>query len=417
MAAKPRKGDALAFWGLMAPPTEFWCTPEAMHAACPVLGGTKWVAAKYFREHPHNLECFEDALRSSSGEPQVAEASLQAQKFGRQQISCHQSSVGKPVPEPLSLPIPEELQTTFEEISFKRRLGRGAGGEVLLATWRGQDVAVKVILPELALIPARALKFGREATILAPLRHPNVLKLLAVTTVAPDLGLVTEVATRGNLLACLGAENEKRQASMSAADDLAQRVRWARDTALGMSYIHSREPPVVHRDIKPLQILVHEDGHAILADFGTAATTDEIAQEFKKALEEGGRHDGYGTAEYMAPEVLWGDPCTPASDAYSFGVTLFHILSGEEPWEDNGGAGMENVISWMGHSKLEMWRRVGRAKERPRSRNPLPGPPELHRLMESCWADKPEARPTMEQVAESLQEILAHLGTTNITTN
>ena len=412
LAVKPRKGDVLAFWGLMTGDimSAYACTPEALHASCPVLGGTKWVAAKYFRERPHNLPCFEEALSSSFGEPKVANASLTAQKFGRPQISCHTSSVGKPVPKPLSLAIPEDLRTTFEELSFKRRLGRGAGGEVVLATWRGQDVAVKVILPELALIPARASKFAREATILAPLRHPNVLKLLAVTTVAPDLGLVTELATRGNLLACLEAQNEKREAHVTEADDLAQRLRWARDTALGMNYLHTREPPVIHRDIKPLQILVHEDGHAILADFGIAATTDEIAREYKEAVEAGGRVDGYGTSEYMAPEVLWGDPCTPASDTYSFGISLFHILSGEYPWENNPGVGMENVINNMGHSKQEMWRRVARAKERPRSRRPLPGPPELHRLMESCWADKPEERPTMGRVAEQLQEILSRVG-------
>ena len=243
--------------------------------------------------------------------------------------------------------------------------------------------------------------------ILAPLQHPNVLKLLAVTTEAPDLGLVTELANRGNLLACLEKQNEgDNLTERTEADDLAQRLRWARDTARGVTYLHTREPPVIHRDIKPLQILIHEDGHGILADFGIAATTDEIAQEHKKELEEGGRHDGYGTAEYMAPEVLWGDPCTPASDTYSFGITLFQILSGEDPWLDGSGTGMENVINSSGHSKQEMWRRVSGKKERPRSRSPLPGPPELHRLMESCWAHKPEDRPAMGYVLEQLQEIL-----------
>ena len=410
MAAKPQIGDALAFWGIMSSGSAIaQCTFEAMHASCPVLGGTKWVAAKYFRESPHNLPCFKEALSSSSGEPAVADAPSTARKFGRSKIFCHTSSVGEPAPKPVSLPIPEELRTTFEELTFKRRLGRGAGGEVVLATWRGKDVAVKVILPELALIPARADKFAREAMILAPLRHPNVLQLLAVTTEAPDLGLVTEVAARGNLLACLEAQNEGR---MPEAEDLAQRLRWARDTARGMSYLHTREPPVIHRDIKPLQILIHEDWHAILADFGTAATTDEIAREHEKAsqfLAKGGRLDGYGTSEYMAPEVLWGDPCTPASDTYSFGITLFHIFSGEYPWKNNGSGGVESVINNMGHTKQEMWRRVARAKERPRSRSPLPGPPELHRLMESCWAAKPEERPTMGSVAEQLQEILSQV--------
>ena len=412
VAAKPRKGDALAFWSIMdSGSVHAQCSIEARHASCPVLGGAKWVAAKYFREGPHKLPCFKKALTSSSGEPEVTDNDKVGRKFGRTKAFCHTSSVGKPIPKPLSLPsIPEQLRTTFEEINFKRRLGRGAGGEVLLATWHGQDVAVKVILPELALLPARAEKFAREAMILAPLQHPNVLKLLAVTTKAPDLGLVTELANRGNLLACLEEQDERNDLTeKTEAEDLVQRLRWARDTARGVTYLHTREPPVIHRDIKPLQILIHEDGHGILADFGIAATTDEIAQEQKKELEEGGRHDGYGTAEYMAPEVLWGDPCTPASDTYSFGVTLFHIFSGESPWLNGSGAGMENVINNSGHSKQEMWRRVAGKKERPRSRSPLPGPPELHRLMESCWAQKPEDRPAMGYVLEQLQEILSRV--------
>jgi len=395
VAAKPRRGDALVFLNAgedPASPTRIG-NMLAVHEACPVLGGTKWVAAKWYREMPHKTACWEAA--TTGGEPEIASLHGAARKLGRRMQRCHESDLGKPLAPRLDInaSVPAELRIPFEDLTFKRRLGRGAMGEVVLAHWRGRDVAAKVIRPEFSSSAAAVDDFQQEARILAPLRHPNVVRLLGASTVAPDLCLVMELASHGSLLAVLEAAEEEHEGG--GVVDLAQRLEWARDVARGLSYIHSQQPPVIHRDLKPPQILVDEDQRAKLADFGLAATVEEIALDHAKFPM------GIGTPEYMAPEVLRGGPCTPSSDTFSFGVTLFHILTGEGPY-------------WSSEEPVDarsLRTRVAERGERPRSgRGPLPGPPELEQVMRDCWAQEPGERPTMAQVVERLEGIRLDVG-------
>ena len=412
VAARPRLGDALAFKGVLGEGASAATSPDALatHLACPVLRGTKWVAAKWFREGPHNADCWEAARRGGDGgggEPGTLRLSAASRKkFMRSQLYCHESEVGKPPAPPLEISVPADIRIDFGELAFKRRLGNGAFGEVVLASWRGRDVAAKVILPDHASSAAFVEDFAQEARIQAPLRHPNVVRLLGVSTVAPDLCLVMELAERGNLLGVLEARNAERrrggELAAAGAGDLPQRLGWALDVARGLSYLHSQQPAVIHRDLKPPQILVDGNWSAKLADFGLAATTEDIARE--RAGPEPPLPAG--TSTFMAPEVLRGGPCSARSDTFSFGVTLFQILSGENPYErhDAGSVGAGNQLSMS-----EMRERVVIRGERPRSQAPLPGPPALHRVMEACWAADPAQRPSMAEVAAQLEALLQSL--------
>ena len=387
VAAKPRRGDALVFLNANEDPASpvLMGNQLAVHEACPVLGGTKWVAAKWYREMPHKTACWEAGAKG--GEPESARLRGAARKLGSQRQRCHMSDLGKPLAPRLDMnaSVPVELRIPFEDLTFKRRLGRGAMGEVVLAHWRGRDVAAKVIRPEFSSSAAAVDDFQQEARILAPLRHPNVVRLLGASTVAPDLCLVMELAAHGSLMAVLYAAQEENKGD--GVVDLAQRLEWARDVARGLSYIHSQKPAVIHRDLKPQQILIDGDQRAKLADFGLAATVDEIAAEHEKFPM------GIGTHEYMAPEVLQGGPCTTSSDTFSFGSTLFHVLSGEAPFSNS---------EWVLSSLIA---HVVERGERPHSERPLPGPPELLQVMRDCWAQEPGERPTMAQVVERLEGI------------
>ena len=86
-------------------------------------------------------------------------------------------------------------------------------------------------------------------------------------------------------------------------------------------------------------------------------------------------------------------PCTTSSDTFSFGSTLFHVLSGEAPFSNS---------EWVLSSLIA---RVVERGERPHSERPLPGPPELLQVMRDCWAQEPGERPTMAQVVERLEGI------------
>ena len=181
-----------------------------------------------------------------------------------------------------------------------------------------RDVAVKVLLPNLAADPALAQRFEREALALAATSHPSVVKVFDVEPGDPTTGrepfYVMELCDGGSL-----------------ADRLRTRARLEPDevvdvigaVAAGLADLHARG--FVHRDVKPHNILFDHE-RARLADFGLARS--EEASELTSLTASGAT---VGTLAYIAPELLRGDPATPASDVYALGVVAFQGLTGRLP--------------------------------------------------------------------------------------
>ena len=197
----------------------------------------------------------------------------------------------------------------------------GAGG--MASVWRAhderlaRDVAIKVLLPNLAADPDLAARFDREARSLAAAGHPAIVAIFDVEPGDPATGrepfYVMELCDGGSLA-------DRLAAGPLAPDDA---VHILAAIAEGLSALHDRG--IVHRDVKPGNILVC-GGRPKLADFGLARP--EHATE-STALTMAGTVAG--TLAYLAPELVRGAPASAASDAYALGVVAFQALTGRLP--------------------------------------------------------------------------------------
>ena len=211
--------------------------------------------------------------------------------------------------------------------ALERKLGEGGMGAVYLGVNVDleQRVAVKVLDPVLARNREIRERFLQEARIQIELRHPHIVGVLTGITEGPYPAIVMEYVEGRPLdewLAERGAmpEEEARQ--------LFRQVLEALD------YAHSRG--VVHRDLKPGNILVRPDGTAAVTDFGIAKVLGGSRLTRTGTV--------MGTAHYMSPEQVLGRPVDRRSDIYSLGVTLYEALTGRAPFEGDGDADSDYAI-------------------------------------------------------------------------
>ena len=210
----------------------------------------------------------------------------------------------------------------------------GAGG--MSTVYRALDetlqrqVAIKLMNREVATDSDQLERFRREARAVAQLSHPHIV---GVIDAGEDEGrpyIVFEYVEGETL-----KERIRRRAALPIAEAVAYAIEIAR--ALGAA--HARH--IVHRDVKPQNVLIDEEGSAKVTDFGIARTLDE----------EGLTADGrvLGTTDYVSPEQALGQPVTGQSDLYSLGVVLYEMLTGEVPFK-----GDNQVAVAMKHVREEL---------------------------------------------------------------
>jgi serine/threonine-protein kinase len=199
-----------------------------------------------------------------------------------------------------------------------RELGRGGNSHVYLALDKSinppVEVALKVSPPPIRdkkFIP----KFLREAFQLSRLDHPNIVKLLDFGNVDRFYYMATGYIRGRSLQEYMYDTPIIEQSAVAVAREL------------GKAFAHMCENNVIHRDVKPNNILISEDNEIILVDFGLAK------EEGQKTLSVG--DELFGTPRFMAPErVLDSEHLTIKTDIYSLGVTLYYIVSGKYPFDD-----------------------------------------------------------------------------------
>jgi len=237
-------------------------------------------------------------------------------------------------------------------------------------------VALKVAKPGTLTTPDRVERFLREAKAAANLRHPNIVPLFE-TGRDGDRYFIASAFIQGQTLEAL---LEKGLLPQRDAASVVKKI------AAALAYAHSKG--IIHRDVKPANVLVDEDGEPMLTDFGLAA---------RRLGEEKMTHDNaiMGTPSYMSPEQASGrsNEAGPASDQYSLGIMLYEMLTGRVPF-----AGSLEVILF-NHMQVE--------PKRPRSVN-REVPKDLETICLKCLEKQPEKRYTScEELGEDLRRWLA----------
>ena len=197
-----------------------------------------------------------------------------------------------------------------------QRIGAGGMGEVWRATDEvlGRTVAVKVVLPELLNEPDFVRRFLAEARAMASVNHPGVVAIHDYRSDAGGAFLVMEYIEGESLSQTLARVG--RLAPAATMELVAQ-------AADALQAAHDRG--IVHRDVKPGNLLIRADGTLVLTDFGIARARADARLTGTGAV--------MGTPSYLAPEQVVGQPATPRSDVYALGVVAYECLAGYRPFE------------------------------------------------------------------------------------
>jgi len=275
-----------------------------------------------------------------------------------------------------------------EDLNFERKIGDGSFGDVYKATWQGSEVAVKVLKEGIADLPVFMGDFLREAATWSKLTHPNITRFFGICWTNPSPYIVVEYVGGGSLASHL------KQKDLP----LIQRFGLALDTIRGLKYLHEYNPSILHRDIKPDNILVEynwnqSNGQWLLrgklTDFGTARQKVIDQVEKKQKLTK-----GVGTPVYQAPEIMKGSQdYSEKADIYSTGICLWEIYSQEEPYSD--------------HPELTTQFKLCKAIiDGIRPALPDEMPKGYAKLIKRCWSEKSDKRPDAQEIERKLNTIV-----------
>ncbi|MEZ6839749.1 serine/threonine protein kinase PpkA, partial [Pseudomonas aeruginosa] len=226
---------------------------------------------------------------------------------------------------------------------IERELGEGAMATVYLATQRSlqRKVALKVMAAALAADPSFAERFLREGRTLARLSHPNTVTIHDIGNVGSCYYMAMEYLPNGTL-------KERIQQGLDPELGLV----YVRQVAAALGYAHSQG--LVHRDVKPANILFRADGTAVLSDFGIAKSIEDNTQFTQVGF-------AVGTPSYMSPEQARGQEIDGRADLYALGVVLYEILTGKLPY--NGKDSLSTALAHLTEPLPELPIEQGRYQE------------------------------------------------------
>lgn len=313
----------------------------------------------------------------------------------------------------------------FSSLQLGEKIGAGGYGEVYRATYLMSPVAVKVFHVNLKMAQfseatladedvddPRAIQrmstmqvlkryastnskvkyreFVHEVELMSVVRHPNlVLYMGACANPFTPLCIVSELFTGGSLHDYLH-ENEDFRPSPHTATSVSLSI------ARGMHYLHSSQPSILHHDLKSRNVLLSgrrgADGvpHVVICDFGLCQLFGEDGANGLSQM---------GTAAYMSPDSINGSSYCAKDDVYSYGVLMHEIYSG--------------IIPYRGMRSMQIIFQVSNCGLRPTSPFDEEVPPKARQLMQECWHEERDKRPTFENIIARLDALVHELASPN----
>ncbi|GHT48055.1 hypothetical protein AGMMS49965_26260 [Bacteroidia bacterium] len=202
-----------------------------------------------------------------------------------------------------------------------RLLGRGGFSEVWLVddTKSNAQAALKIYAPGTGLDTSGTKLFSQEFALVFDLNHTNLLRPTYFDVYDNQPYLLMPYCEKGSAKQFVGSITE------------AQAWHFLHDVAAGLEYLHSQEPPIIHQDIKPDNILLNSKGVFLITDFG-------ISTKARSTLRRSVTNANAGTLAYMAPERFSKDNLPiKASDIWSLGASVFELITGDTPFGEHGG--------------------------------------------------------------------------------
>ena len=264
------------------------------------------------------------------------------------------------------------FEISLEELEFDEEnseIGKGTFGDVLRGTWRGEEVAVKFLKGSMTDSPESVKQFLDECNILKNLHHPNILLYMGACTIGPQYFVVTEYCDNGNLFEFLHMVRDNRLNYNDAR-------RIALEIAYGMNYLHGFRPPILHRDLKSMNVLLDRNCTVKLADFGNTRTLQTQMTKQK------------GTFQWMAPEVIKGNVYSESSDVFSFGIIMNELVTRIPPYH--------------GTDKKDVAKKVVNNPNYRPPYNEKKVPKDWIDIMTKCWQHDEKKRPNFGEVIELL---------------
>jgi serine/threonine protein kinase len=296
--------------------------------------------------------------------------------LGATSAKSHQELNDTPIPVTLSGE-KNLVGTTLGDCRVVRFLGQGAMGRVYLGeqTALGRKVALKILRPELLANPVTLQRFQSEARAIAKAGHPNIVQIHAIGESAGMHYLVMEYVEGRTLRQEL--TDQGRLAPMQALAIMRQ---------VAAALVRAAELGIVHRDIKPDNILLTTKGVAKLSDFGLCWSPEE---QRPRLTVQG---TTLGTPLYMSPEQIQSGPVDQRSDIYSFGATCYHMLARTPPF--TGTSALDVALKHLQDVPAPL---ASRCSDLPRG---------LGALVDRMLSKKPEDRfPTAQALLEAIEQI------------